>query len=99
MGIIWTIIIGFVAGVIAKFVMPGFRRGNAVLWWVTAGTGAILSAVLAFEPTRQLFHFGPLHGDDVAVALAIGILVMIVLTLMKWREQRHFLKHAQSRNA
>ncbi|MEP6678056.1 MAG: GlsB/YeaQ/YmgE family stress response membrane protein, partial [Betaproteobacteria bacterium] len=23
MGIIWTIIIGFVAGVIAKFIMPG----------------------------------------------------------------------------
>ena len=79
--------------------LAAFRRGNAALWWVTAGTGAILSAVLAFEPTRQLFHFGPLHVDDVAVALASGVLVLIVLTLMKWREQRQFPKHAQSRNA
>ena len=32
MGIIWTIIIGFIAGVIAKFIMPGnpmSRRGSS----------------------------------------------------------------------
>ena len=74
--------------------LAAFRRGNAALWWVTAGTGTILSAVLAFETTRQLFHFGPLHVDDVAVALASGVLVLIVLTLMKWREQRQLPKHA-----
>jgi Ca2+-transporting ATPase len=79
--------------------LAAFRRGNAALWWVTAGTGAILSAILAFEMTRQLFHFGPLHVDDVAVALASGVFVLIVLTLMKWREQRQLPKHAQSRNA
>ena len=31
MGIIWTIIIGFLAGVIAKFIMPGpmSRKGSS----------------------------------------------------------------------
>ena len=37
MGIIWTIIIGFVAGVIAKFIMPGDNEPS----------GFILTAILA----------------------------------------------------
>jgi uncharacterized membrane protein YeaQ/YmgE (transglycosylase-associated protein family) len=36
MGILWTIIIGFVAGVIAKFIMPGDNEP----------TGFILTAIL-----------------------------------------------------
>jgi hypothetical protein len=30
-----------------------------------------------------LFHFGPLHGDDIAVALAAGLAGLIVLELAK----------------
>jgi P-type Ca2+ transporter type 2C len=82
-----------------RSLLAAFRRRNAALWWVTAGTGSILSAALAFEPTRRLFHFGPLHTDDVAVALASGIVVLIVLTLMKGSDRGKFLKHPKTRAA
>ena len=53
-------------------VFAAFTRPNAALWWVVAATAAILAGVILFPPARELFHFGPLHGDDIAVALASG---------------------------
>jgi Ca2+-transporting ATPase len=53
-------------------VFAAFTRPNAALWWVVAATAAILAGVILFPPARELFRFGPLHGDDVTVALAAG---------------------------
>jgi uncharacterized membrane protein YeaQ/YmgE (transglycosylase-associated protein family) len=47
MGIIWTIIIGFVAGVIAKFVMPGDNEPSGfVLTTILGIAGAFLATFL-----------------------------------------------------
>ena len=46
MGILWTIIIGFIAGVIAKFIMPGENEP----------AGFILTAVLELS-VRSLRRF------------------------------------------
>ena len=58
-------------------------RRNRAFWWVAAATAALLAAIIAFEPTRALFRFGPLHLDDVAVAAAAGVVVLVGLNLMK----------------
>jgi Ca2+-transporting ATPase len=62
---------------------------NAALWLVGGTTAAVLAAVVAFPPARELFHFGPLHADDVAVAFTAGIVVLVALNLIKrtrfWR--------------
>ena len=60
-----------------------FRRRNASLWWVAGTTAAVLAGIVAFGPTRQLFHFGPLHANDVALVLASGSTVLILLSLAK----------------
>ena len=44
MGIIWTIIIGFVAGVIAKFIMPGPNEPSGFIMTTVLG---IVGAVVA----------------------------------------------------
>ena len=59
----------------------GLRRRNSALWWATGATTAVLAAILAIEPARRMFHFGPLHADDVAVAIASGVLVLMLLAL------------------
>jgi Ca2+-transporting ATPase len=64
-------------------VFAAFTRPNAALWWVIAATVAILAGVILFPPARALFHFGPLHGDDVVVALAAGLLALLLLELSK----------------
>jgi Ca2+-transporting ATPase len=60
----------------------GLRRQNAALWYVTGSTTAVLATILAIEPARRLFHFGPLHADDVSIAIAAGVLVLILLSLV-----------------
>jgi Ca2+-transporting ATPase len=41
---------------------------------------------------RDLFHFGPLHPDDLGVTLAAGIATFAVLEALKrlWRRQLAF---------
>ena len=47
MGIIWTIIIGFVAGVIAKFIMPGSNEPSGFILTTILGiVGAFLATYL-----------------------------------------------------
>jgi Ca2+-transporting ATPase len=58
-------------------------RPNTALWWVVAATAAILAGVLLFSPARELFHFGPLHGHDVGIALFSGLAALFLLELAK----------------
>jgi hypothetical protein len=55
---------------------------------VTGGTAALLSAILSIEPVRQLFHFGPLHADDVDIAIASGAVVLGLLAALQ-----HLIHH------
>jgi Ca2+-transporting ATPase len=64
-------------------VFAAFTRPNGALWWVVAATAAILAGVIIFPPARDLFHFGPLHGDDITVALASGLIALLLLELAK----------------
>jgi Ca2+-transporting ATPase len=64
-------------------VFAAFTRPNAALWWVVAATAAILAGVILFPPARELFHFGPLHGDDITVAVTTGLIVLLLLELTK----------------
>ena len=62
-----------------------FQRHNTALWWASGATVAVLAAILAFAPARALFHFGPLHPDDIAVALGSGGAILLLLEFIKQR--------------
>lgn len=50
---------------------------NRAQWWVLAGASAALAAVLSTGVLQRIFHFAPLHADDlvtVAVAAMLAIL-------------------------
>jgi len=64
-------------------VFAAFGRSNPALWSVVVATMAILAGVVMIPQARDLFHFGPLHGDDIAVALGSGIAVLLLLELAK----------------
>jgi P-type Ca2+ transporter type 2C len=67
------------------------------LWWVVAATAAILAGVILFPPARELFHFGPLHGNDITVALAAGLIALLLLELAKRLVQPLFsVRHPQT---
>ena len=64
-------------------IFAAFARPNPALWWVTAATALILAAVILLPPARDLFRFGPLHADDIAVALGSGLFMLLLLESAK----------------
>jgi Ca2+-transporting ATPase len=67
--------------------IAAFRRPNPTLAWILLAVTAILGSSLFWPAASALFRFGPLHVDDLALTLAAGIVVLIVLEMFKylWR--------------
>jgi Ca2+-transporting ATPase len=68
---------------LAPSIFTALARPNAALWWVVAATATILAGDVLFPAARELFHFGPLHGHDIVVALACGVASLLLLELAK----------------
>ncbi len=67
MGIIWTIIIGFVAGIIAKLIMPGRDPGGFIITTLLGIAGAFLATFLGaavgwYEPGEGAGLIGAVVG-------------------------------------
>ena len=84
MGILWTIMIGFVAGVIAKFIMPGDNEP----------TGFILTAILgivgAFVATflgQALGWYQPGEGAGLIGAVVGAVVVLLVYSMIAGRRR------------
>ena len=75
MGIIWTIIIGFVAGVIAKFIHPGPNEPSGFI--LTAILG-IVGAFVASYLGQALGWYGPCEGAGL-IGAVVGAIVVLVL--------------------
>jgi uncharacterized membrane protein YeaQ/YmgE (transglycosylase-associated protein family) len=75
MGIIWTIIIGFVAGVIAKFIMPGENEPSGFI--LTAILG-IVGAFVATYLGQALGWYGPNEGAGLIGAVVGAIIVLAI---------------------
>lgn len=82
MGILWTIIIGFVAGVIAKFVVPGSREPQGFILTTVLG---IVGAFVASYLGQALGWYQPGEGAGLLGAVVGAILVLIVWGLVARR--------------
>ncbi|MDF3064084.1 MAG: GlsB/YeaQ/YmgE family stress response rane protein [Microvirga sp.] len=76
MGIIWTIIIGFLAGVIAKFIMPGKNEPSGFILTTILG---IVGAFLATYLGQAIGWYRAGEG-----AGFIGAIVGAVIVLAIW---------------
>jgi len=79
MGIIWTIIIGFLAGVIAKFIMPGKNEPSGFI--LTAILG-IIGAFVASYLGQALGWYSQGEGAGLIGAVVGAILVLFVWSLI-----------------
>ncbi len=84
MSILWTIIIGFVAGVIAKFLMPGNNEPSGFL--LTAGLG-IVGAFVATYLGQALGWYGPGQGAGLIGAVVGAIIVLLIYGLVAGRSR------------
>lgn len=76
MGIIWTIIIGFVAGLIAKFITPGRNEPS----------GFILTTILGIVGALVFTWLGQSFGwyDEGDSAGLIGSVIGAIIVLVIW---------------
>jgi uncharacterized membrane protein YeaQ/YmgE (transglycosylase-associated protein family) len=77
MSIIWTIVIGFIVGLIARFVSPGPHNPSGFILTTVLG---IVGAALATWLGQQIGWYSP--GDKAGF---IGAIVGSILVLMIWR--------------
>jgi uncharacterized membrane protein YeaQ/YmgE (transglycosylase-associated protein family) len=75
MGIIWTIIIGFVAGVVAKFIMPGPNEPSGFILTTILG---IVGAFVATFLGQALGWYQAGQGAGFIGAIVGAIIVLFV---------------------
>ncbi len=76
MGIIWTLIIGLVAGALAKFLMPGRDPGGCIITMLLGVAGAFVATYIG----QAVGWYGPDEG-----ARFIGAVVGAIILLAAYR--------------
>ena len=85
MGFIWTIIIGFVAGLLAKFIMPGRNEPSGFILTTLLG---IVGAVAATWLGQALGLYRSGEGAGLIGATVGAILVLAIWGALSRRDRR-----------
>ena len=83
MSILWTIIIGFVAGVIAKFITPGSNEPSGFILTTVLG---IIGAFVATWLGQAMGWYGPNEGAGLIGAVVGAIIVLVVWGMVASRQ-------------
>ncbi len=75
MGILWVVIIGFIAGIIAKFISPGPNNPQGFILTTVLG---IAGAFLATFIGQAIGHYGPDQGAGLITATVGAIVVLFI---------------------
>lgn len=82
MGIVWTIVIGFVAGVIAKFLVPGRNEPRGFILTTILG---IVGALLASYLGQALHIYQPGEGAGLFGAVVGAVILLIIWAMVARR--------------
>jgi uncharacterized membrane protein YeaQ/YmgE (transglycosylase-associated protein family) len=85
MSIIWTIIIGFIAGIIAKLIMPGDNEPSGFILTTILG---IVGAFVATYLGQALGWYRPGEGAGLIGAVVGAIIVLFIYGLLAGRGRR-----------
>lgn len=84
MSIIWTIIIGFLAGVVAKFIMPGSNEPSGFVMTTILG---IVGSILASYLGEALGWYKAGEGAGFIGAVVGAIIVLVIYGLVVGRRR------------
>ena len=85
MGIIWTIIIGFIAGVIAKFVTPGKNEPSGFILTTILG---IIGAFVATYLGQAMGWYREGEGAGLIGAVVGAVIVLLIWGVIAGRRER-----------
>lgn len=75
MGIIWAIIIGFFAGLIAKFIVPGRNEPRGFILTTILG---IVGSVVATWAGQAVGWYGPNDGAGFIASIVGAIIILVI---------------------
>jgi uncharacterized membrane protein YeaQ/YmgE (transglycosylase-associated protein family) len=81
MGFLWTIIIGFVAGAIAKFLMPGRDPGGFIITILLGIVGALVATWLG----QAIGWYRAGEGAGLIGAVVGAVIVLVVYRMVAGR--------------
>jgi uncharacterized membrane protein YeaQ/YmgE (transglycosylase-associated protein family) len=81
MGFIWTIIIGFIAGLIAKFLMPGRDPGGFIITTLLGIVGALVATWLG----QAIGWYRAGEGAGLIGAVVGAVIVLVVYRFVAGR--------------
>lgn len=82
MGILWTIIIGFVAGLVAKFIVPGRNEPSGFILTTILG---IVGAFVASYLGQALGWYAAGEGAGLIGAIVGAVIVLLVWGMLAGR--------------
>ena len=74
MSFIWTILIGLLAGIVAKFLMPGRDPGGFIITTLLGIVGAVVATWLG----QTLGWYGPGQGAGF-IGAVVGAVILLVI--------------------
>ena len=77
MGILWSLIVGLIAGALAKLIMPG-KDGGGI--WITMALG-VLGAIVANVLGTAIGWYGPGHYAGI-IGSTIGAIIVLAIYRM-----------------
>ena len=81
MGIIWTIIIGFIVGLVAKFLMPGRDPGGFIITTILGIIGAVVATYLG----QAVGWYGPGQGAGFIASIVGAVIVLFIYRMVARR--------------
>jgi uncharacterized membrane protein YeaQ/YmgE (transglycosylase-associated protein family) len=81
MGFLWTIIIGFVAGLLAKFMMPGRDPGGFIITTLLGIVGALVATWLG----QAVGWYRAGEGAGLIGAVVGAVIVLVVYRMVAGR--------------
>lgn len=84
LGIVWTIVVGFIAGIIAKFIMPGPNEPSGFVLTTILG---IIGAFVATYLGQSLGWYAPGQGAGLIGAIVGAIVVLLVWGMISGRDR------------
>ena len=79
MGLIWTIVVGFLAGVVAKFIFPGKESMGFLMTTVLGIAGALVASFLG----KMLGWYEPGEGAGFIGAIVGALLLLCIYSRMQ----------------
>lgn len=84
MGLLWTLVVGLVVGMLAKLFMPGRDPGGVIVTMLLGIAGAFLASYLG----KALGYYNPTEAPGIIASVLGAMLLLLLYRVVAGRRRR-----------